>query len=177
MSVPVSKRGLSELEFYKVAIRLRKDITDLLLRDFGIKKKVRNTEILAKAGMSEEDADEIKRLISKYDISPAITDEYPIWLVEHFRTRILNIMTVMVLNIRMANSIYPNSREEFFERRLHQDRAIGNCDQLLEMMQYIMSVFPVDAQKYMRYVEMIDRERLLLKGWRKSDNKALRRIQ
>jgi len=173
MSVPVSKRGISDLEFYKNAIRLRKEMTNLLLRDFGIKPKVRNPII--KIGQDTAEAEEIKKLIQENNVS--ITDEYPMWLIDHFRTKMINIMSTMVLNIRMANSIYPNSNEEFYERRLHQDRSIGNCEQLLEMMQYAMDIFPIDAQKLMRYVEMIDRERLLLKGWRKSDNKAKKRLQ
>lgn len=44
-------------------------------------------------------------------------------------------------------------------------------------MQYIISIIPVDAQKYMRYVDMIEKEIALLKGWRKSDNKILKRIR
>lgn len=53
MSVPVGKRSLSDLEFYKNAIRLRADITDLLLRDFGVKDKVRDTKILSKTPIME----------------------------------------------------------------------------------------------------------------------------
>lgn len=55
--------------------------------------------------------------------------------------------------------------------------AIGNCEQLLQEMQYIISIIPVDAQKYIRYVEMIEKEIALLKGWRKSDNKILKKIR
>ena len=44
-------------------------------------------------------------------------------------------------------------------------------------MQYIISIIPVDAQKYMRYVDMIEKEIALLKGWRKSDNKILKKIK
>lgn len=44
-------------------------------------------------------------------------------------------------------------------------------------MQYVLSIFPVDAEKYMVYVEMIEREIALIKGWRKSDNKIASRLQ
>ena len=38
-------------------------------------------------------------------------------------------------------------------------------------MQLAIDVLPIDAEKYMRYVDMIEREIALLKGWRKADNK------
>jgi hypothetical protein len=44
-------------------------------------------------------------------------------------------------------------------------------------MQYVISILPVDAEKYMPYVAMVDREIALLKGWRKSDNKILKGIK
>ena len=40
MSVLKNKRSVSSMEFYHNAIMLRKEITLLLLRDFGIKDKV-----------------------------------------------------------------------------------------------------------------------------------------
>lgn len=39
MSVLKNNRGTSELEFYHTAIKLRKEITQNLLRDFGVKNR------------------------------------------------------------------------------------------------------------------------------------------
>jgi hypothetical protein len=39
MSVLKSRRGLSKLEFYHNARKLRKELTGLLLRDFGVHKR------------------------------------------------------------------------------------------------------------------------------------------
>ena len=89
MSVLKNKRSVSSLEFYHNAIMLRREITMLLLRDFGIKDKVRSVK-----------------------------------------------------------SLYG-----------------------------VPGMEPVDAQKYIRYVEMIEKEIALLKGWRKSDNKILKKIR
>ena len=44
MSVLKNKRSVSSLEFYHNAIMLRREITMLLLRDFGIKDKVRSVK-------------------------------------------------------------------------------------------------------------------------------------
>jgi hypothetical protein len=66
---------------------------------------------------------------------------------------------------------------ELTERRIYQDRAIGNCETLLQEMAYAMSILPNDANKYMGYVDMIQREIALLKGWRKSDNKLKAKLK
>ena len=44
-------------------------------------------------------------------------------------------------------------------------------------MQYVIHVSPCDIEKFMPYVEMIEREIALLKGWRKSDNRILSQIK
>ncbi len=46
MSVPKGKRSLSDMQFYKNAINLRLRISEFLLRDFGIKPKVRSLQNL-----------------------------------------------------------------------------------------------------------------------------------
>lgn len=177
MSVVKNKRTLSDLEFFHNALMLRKEMTDLLLRDFGIKDKTRSVNkqpFILK--MQKEDQEVMLELFQKYHITE-LSEEYPMWLIERFRDGILDILHEMIMNITAANTIYPVYESELLERRNFQNRAIGNCEQLLQEMQYIISVVPVNAQKYMRYVEMIDKEIALLKGWRKSDNKIMKRIQ
>ena len=178
MSVPKPKRNLSDLEFYNNAYIMRNEITDLLLRDFGIKDKVRDTKILCRIHKIEpEDEVILEAILKKYGIESDILDEYPLWLVDKFRTSIMDCMTDLMKNIIAANTIYPVNAVEYNQRRSFQDIAIGNCEQLFQEMQYVIAIIPVDAEKYMRYVDMIEREIGLLKGWRKSDNKILKRIK
>ncbi len=169
------KRELSDMEFYKVAIRMRKEITFLLLRDFGIKNKIRKASAVTN-GMSEEDASVFRSLVEKYDCA-YILEEYPSWLVDKMRSSVLDILQQLMMNIRQANTIYPTNESECYDKRNIQNHAIGNCEQLLEEMQYIISVVPTDANKYMRYVDMIEKEIALLKGWRKSGNEKLKEIR
>lgn len=175
MGVIKSKQGLSEMEFYKNAMALRKKMAELLLKDFGIRNKVRKPSSIVD-GMSGEDADIVTGILDKYQ-KTFILDEYPSWFVDKLRTEILNISYSIVMNIVQANSIYPNSSAECQDRRKFQDHAIGNCEQLLQEMQFIISMIPVDANKYMPYVDMIEREIKLLKGWRKSDNRFVKTIR
>lgn len=177
MSVPKNKRSLSELEFFHNALMLRKEMTELLLRDFGIKDKVRTPAkepFILK--MEKDDQHVMLELFEKYHVTE-LSEQYPMWLIETFRNNILDILHDLIMNITAANTIYPVYESELLERRNLQNRAIGNCEQLLQEMQYVISVVPVNANKYMRYVEMIDKEIALLKGWRKSDNKRTKYLK
>ena len=57
------------------------------------------------------------------------------------------------------------------------DAAIADCESLLKELELAIDVLPIDAEKYMRYVEDIEREIALLKGWRKSDNKRIKELR
>lgn len=165
------------MEFYANAVKLRYAITTLLLRDFGIKDKVRNIDYFAKCEhMTEGDTKTLISLMDKYNIH-RITDEYPLWLVDRFRSSLMEICRSLVMNITAANTIYPMSEPEYYDRRHLQTAAICDCQKLLQEMQYIISIVPVNAEKYMPYVEMIDFEIALLTGWRKSDNRLLKGIR
>lgn len=165
------------MEFYQNALKLRKEITALLLRDFGLKKKIRTTEILVKMYKIEpSDEQTLKAILTKYRMDDSVIDEYPEWLIKDFRDTIITILRNMRMNIRMGNSIFVTTKAEYDERRNCWNRAIGSCQQLLEEMQFVIETLPVDAEKYMRYVGMIEKEINLLKGVRKSDNKILGRL-
>lgn len=171
MSVIKNKRSLSDLEFFHNAIKLRKEMTDLLLRDFGVKARNRDVNVLPKKySMDKEDGDKFLELCEKYKITTML-ESYPDWLVREFRETILSNLRQLMKNITSANTIYPVCMAEYEERRLCQNRAIANCETLLQEMVYVMTIMPVDADKYMKYVDYIQREIALLKGWRKSDNK------
>ena len=212
MSVPKGRRSVSELQFMATSIAMRKEFTDLLLRDFGLKDKIRTVkqyaktkkmlekdesdfleivkkyhmsdqeaemllEIVDKYHMEDTDRERFIELVSAYNMNDLVIEKYPAWLVEKVRSNILDILEKLHMNLTMANSIYPVNVVEFNERRIYQNRAIGNCYQLFQEMQFVISTFPVNAQKYMRYTDMIETEIALIKGWRKSDNKILKRLQ
>jgi hypothetical protein len=157
MSVLKNKRTLSKLEFFNNAIIMRKEITKLLLQDFGIKDKIRKIK------------DDNKEL--------TIIEEYPEWLIRFFRQSIISTLRNLMMNITAGNTIYPSTPEELTERRKYQTMSIINCEQLLCDFNYIAEVFPVELKKYMPFIEKILFEIKLLKGWRKSSNELLRKIQ
>ena len=150
MSVLKSKRKTSRLEFLHNAYVIQRSFALLLLRDFGTKPKIRATRFFAAINkMSEEDKNAFLDLTDKYGIT-SIVDEYPEWLISDMRNRVLQEARFLVRNIIQANSIYPA---------------------------YVSEYMDVDVNKYLPYVDMIEKEIALLRAWRKSDNRLLERAK
>ncbi len=170
MSVPLSERTQSKVEFYNKAYKLDAIITGYLIRDFGEKKTCRDLRAFTnQAKMSAEDMQKFEELCKKYGIETE--SKWPSWVLEEKRKRVLKTMDELFENITAANTIYPNTMAEFNLRRNYQWKAIANCQQLEQLLLRIIRQFPVDAEKYMHVVELIQEETTTLRNWKKSDNK------
>ena len=177
MSVPVSRRGLSDMEFYNTARWLRKRITFYILRDFGIKDRIRTLELFPKAKkVSEEDRTLIQALSEKYEMYNPLIEEYPRWYLDDVRNNLLKLLRSLIENIKRANKIWPTTVAEYEQRRAYQNDAIGDCECLLEEFQFALEVFPIDLDKYEEVLKKIDYEITLLVAWRKSDKRLLKAI-
>ena len=175
MSVLARKRTQSKYEFYTNAVRLRKEMTMLLLRDLGVKKLVRNL-VIRTDKMEPQDADLLLGVMEKYEFK-TFPAEYPMWLIEKLRDSLWDILRDMHINITRAYTIFATNESEAKERRNAQNRAIADCESILQELQLAIDVLPIDAEKYMRYVDLIEKEIALLKGWRKADNKKNRELK
>jgi hypothetical protein len=158
MSVLKNKRGLSRLEFYHNARKLREDITNMLLRDFGVRDKVR-------------------KMKTPENVEVTIIEEYPDWLIVYLRQSMISILRNLMLNITAGNTIFPTTMDELTARRRYQSGAIVNCEQLLQEMIYCSDVLPIKMEKITPYVNSIEFEIKLLKGWRKSSNELAKKIR
>lgn len=156
MSVLKSKRKQSKLEIFHHAYKLRREMTDLLMRDFGYK-----APSFDKA-MKEEKKTKILNLHK--------------WFIEDERVYIITIIREMMKNITLANSIYPTTLSECDQRRSYQNLAIGLANDIKQELQYAIDVLPVNVEKYIYYSDELDKQITLLKEWRKSDNKIRKRI-
>jgi hypothetical protein len=157
MSVLKNKRGLTKLEFYHTARQLREDLTNFLLRDFGVKDKVR-------------------KMKTPENTELTVIEEYPAWLIAEFRQNIMRILRNLMMNITAGNSIYPVNPEELQVRRQYQTGAIINCQQLIQELQYCADVLPVELGKFLPYADRIDFEIKLLRGWRKANGAIAKAI-
>lgn len=160
------------MQFYKNAIKLRKELTNWMLRDFGT---TRNKKHISQAikNIEEEDEKKIEEILQKYGKGTKLQYEYPDWFVSYERETMTRLLQELVENITRANSIYVSkgNATEYELRRAYQDKAIGCCYVLYQELQYIASVFGTDLNFLIPILESIEKEVDLLKGWRQSDNK------
>lgn len=170
MSVLKSKRKSSQFEVFHHLNKLRRDITELLLRDFGYSFDKADKRLEKRFGGRTYDdlTDSERETYHKIKISNEAFDE---WFIADQRKTIVDCLRNITREVYMANSIYPTCPEELTQRRLHQDRAIGYCYHLVQELQYAIETLPVDINIFLRFGEAIQTEINLIKGWRKSDNK------
>ena len=176
MSVVAGKRGTTQVDFFKRAYRLNDSITQLLIRDFGIKSRLRDlTTFTYSAKMSKKDREKFMELCNKYSID--VEASFPYWLIEHYREKILNILAEMINNITQAYTIYPGSLAECELKRRYQWSAISNCYQLLQSFQIAIRNLPVNITKYETFVTEIKAEIESLKEWKKNGNKVFNKFK
>ncbi|MDR2952578.1 MAG: hypothetical protein LBU82_04965 [Treponema sp.] len=135
---------------------MRKEITALTLRDFGVHSRGKKF---------------------KEETGSAQPEGYYDELIEFFTQRIWQLLDNLILNITAGNSIFPVTLEELATRRMYQNAAIVNCEQLLQEILYCEDVMPKKASTFIPYVEKIEFEIRLLRGWRKSNTKLKERIE
>ena len=73
--------------------------------------------------------------------------------------------------ITAANTIYPQSLREAERRRDYQTQAIITVEQILQLLQYMLTTLSINPDKFQPVTELLVKEAALLRGWRKSDNK------
>lgn len=172
MSVLKRKRKESDFEVIKHLYRLRFKITDLLLRDFGYSQKKAEHRVQKMFGgkpfeeLTEDQQNHYKRVETR-------NEGFESWYIGHQRDAVMDCLRKVAEYVFSANSIYPTNQAEFEERRMFQNRAIGQCYRLLQELQYTIEILPVDINKYANFVEDIEKEIALLKGWRKKGNKFM----
>lgn len=175
MSVLARKRKLSELKFYDNAIRLRRSMIYLLMRDLGAKRGVRDIKWMVK-DIPPQDAELLLAVAERNGLKRFETD-WPSWVIEKLRDNIWTLLTDMMAAITRAYTIFATSKAEADERRLNQDRAIACCESLLKELELAVDILPVDANKYKVQVKIITEEIILLKGWRKAGNKKVKELE
>ncbi len=91
-----------------------------------------------------------------------------------------DIMTELIDDVRMvsacireANAFYVTCHEEYIERRILQDRAVGYCERLSGELDIVAELFhkDINVDKYVRFAQTVKTEKGLIKAWRKSNVK------
>lgn len=169
----------TETIHYYTAVQLQREITLLLLRDFGVKDKVRSSKFyIDKCHMDPDDAESFDYLLTKYNLqSNKILEEYPEWFISRLRTDMLNTLSKLVYYITQADNMQTVSSYTMCEQRqLYQTQAIGCCKNILQILQYAMAILPIDIEKLMPYTEKVLKEINYIKHWRKKSNKDFKKF-
>ena len=177
MSVLKSKRKPSNLEWFYSGLKLQNSMTDLLLRDFGIKPKTRAVEYYAKAAeMDPADAAEYINLNHKYGIVN-LEEEFPQWFIDKIRVRMMNNLELFIRNLTIIRNYQTIINEQqYYDRQRYLSLASSNLDEILQTMQYALKYFPINANKLMPYVGEILQEKEEIKKLRKRCNKEARKL-
>ena len=173
MSVVASHRNISKVKYFNLALKIHDALYNLVLQDFGFKSKTKDFyAYVRKADMSAEDTELFKEICNKYDID--LECDFPLWMIDHYRERLLTTLDNFLDALTRAYSVFPNSVFEFNLRRGYQWECIEDLEVCLQTLNSIIRMIPIKAdrkQKYLTYASMIDDELYLLRQWKKSCNK------
>lgn len=80
-------------------------------------------------------------------------------------------------NIRKANSIFPDTREEYIKRRLLMTDAIAYCFNLLQVYESSLHYYHPKDEKYGNVIDRLYRLKNSIRKWRESDNRFKRKFE
>ena len=128
MSVPTWKQTASKLDAFSEAVKLRHIITQMILRDFGLKRD----KFTALIGQNTRDKyPELKPLIQRIDAyqneveKARLLKQYDDDFVKYIRQRLFDHSSELIANIAAANEIQCKIAEEFKKRILIEDDAMA----------------------------------------------------
>ncbi len=174
MGVPKSRRKESRFEAQHHYIRLRSEVTTLMLLDFGFSKE-KHEESIERYRENHKSAANVDEVVERYKKK---CESFHKWFIDKECDAVLDILRKIESEFTTGNSIYPSETPakmlEFCERRKHIDEAIAQCYVLKQELQYIIRTLPVDLNKYERFAVEIDKQIALYKGVRQSDNRLIR---
>ena len=174
MGVPKGRRKESRFEAQHHYFRLRSEVTNLMLLDFGFsaekyRKSIERYREIHKA------AQNVNEIVDRYEKK---CKSFTKWFIDKECDAVLEILRKIECEFTAGNSIYPSETPakvmEFCERRKHIDEAIAQCYVLKQELHYIIRTLPVDLNKYERFAVEIDKQIALYKGVRQSDNRLLK---
>ena len=154
--------------------RLRAEVTNLMLLDFGFSEEKYRKHI-ERYRETHAQAENVDEAVARYQKK---CDSFKRWFIDRECDAVLEILRRIACEFTIGNSIYPSETPakimEFCERRKHIDEAIAQCYVLKQELQYIISSLPVNINKYESLSVEIDRQIALYKGVRQSDNRLLK---
>ena len=172
-NIPKSKRSKSHLEVLHRGYAIRKRITAELKATFGYSPKKLEAYIkeMTRHVENEEEREAMAQKLRELE------GNFDSWFIMRERDRVADFAQGITEHLRAANTIYPQNRSEYEERRLEMDRAMMCCNKLQDELQYVAETLPADKNKFMNIVLEVQEEFNMIKALRQSDNRFLKTIQ
>lgn len=171
MSVPSWNRTASKLDAFYEAVKLRHIVTQIIMRNFGLKREKYNSLIGRQA---REKYPELKKLFERIDNyqneveKQKLLTEYPEWFITRVRENLFKYSSDLVSNISAANEILCRIKEEYIKRILLEDEAIADIARIRQEVLFIEEFMNIDLSRYMEYSEQLENTRNYLYKWKKS---------
>lgn len=170
MSVPSWNRTASKLDAFYEAVKLRHIVTQIIMRNFGLKREKYNSLIGRQA---REKYPELKKLFERIDNyqneveKQKLLTEYPEWFITRVRENLFKYSSDLVSNISAANEILCRTKEEYIKRILLEDEAIADIARIRQEVLFIEEFMNIDLSRYMEYSEQLENTRNYLYKWKK----------
>ena len=171
MSVPSWNRTASKLDAFYEAVKLRHIVTQIIMRNFGLKREKYNSLIGRQA---REKYPELQKLFERIDNyqneveKQKLLTEYPEWFITRVRENLFRYSSDLVSNISAANEILCRTKEEYIKRILLKDEAIADIARIRQEVLFIEEFLNIDLNRYMEYSEQLENTRNYLYKWKKS---------
>ena len=175
MAVPAYERKESKCEFLNNYWKLRKLTNDLIGKDFGLKQRAYDINLINKIyKLSEEDKIALQTIANKYGMISFDVDKIPGCQMGQIRSEVRKEIKAIGTEIHLANSIWL-TEESYPERRKHWEAAIGYCRTLQDSFQELVEDFKLSPSTFTEVSKSLEKQIALLKGVRKSDNRILKK--
>lgn len=144
----MSERKPTKIDFFDKTIDLRLKIIQYIDCDFGISRRMNGN-----------------------------VENPQYWIYVHIREDIYKATQDLILCLTQANTIYITNFYEYNERRRYMTKAIGDCEYIIQEIQFAIRSFNVKPNKYTLLIEDIEKVINSIKNWRKSDNALIKKLQ
>ena len=99
------------------------------------------------------------------------------WVTVRIRNDIYRATQDLLYALTQANTIYITTMYEYNERRRYMTRAIGDCEYIIQEIQFAIRSYGIKPTKYALLVKDLEVLIMSIKNWRKSDNSVMKKLK
>lgn len=176
MSVPEPFRRTSRAEFLNTFHAMRKRINILMMRDFGMKKRAYDVNLLADIyEISDDDKAALTAFSKKYGMSSYPIAKCPYWRITQWRVEVSQIMDNIGVSLELANNIRIDGdffADAYMRRRSYMEAAQGYCHALKDKFHEILDILDTNIGDFEEISKMLKKEINYIKAVKRADKKV-----